>query len=231
MPQSMDFMRLSGTPVDKIQKHSAEELRENTNNDPERAEFWVSEGSCFKCGSLDHFFKDCPKMMEKERFQSPRPSGAASRGRPSRNAGNGSDVFSEELPGLPSIREVEFGIELMPGTAPISIAPYRMALTELKELKLQFQELTDKCFVRLSFSSWGHIVSGDGTRVDPSKISLFLEWKLPNNVTEARSFLGLSGYYRQFLKGFSMIATPMTGYFKKMSSLNGQKNVTRALRN
>ncbi|XP_040931879.1 uncharacterized protein [Gossypium hirsutum] len=51
----------------------------------------VCEGSCFKCGSLDHFIKDYPEMMEKERFQSPRLSGAASRGRPSRNAGHGFD--------------------------------------------------------------------------------------------------------------------------------------------
>ncbi|KAA3466714.1 vacuolar protein sorting-associated protein 35B-like [Gossypium australe] len=45
------------------------------------------------------------------------------------------DVFPEELPGLPPVREVEFGIELVPGTTPISISPYRMAPTELKELK------------------------------------------------------------------------------------------------
>ncbi|XP_017621167.1 uncharacterized protein LOC108465348 [Gossypium arboreum] len=45
------------------------------------------------------------------------------------------DVFPEELSGLPPLREVEFGIELVPGTTPISIAAYRMALIELKELK------------------------------------------------------------------------------------------------
>ncbi|KAA3469815.1 DNA/RNA polymerases superfamily protein [Gossypium australe] len=65
------------------------------------------------------------------------------------------DVFPEELPGLPPVREVKFGIELAPDTAPISIAPYRMAPTELKELKAQLQELTDKGFARLSFSPWG----------------------------------------------------------------------------
>ncbi|KAK8340688.1 hypothetical protein V6Z12_A08G114500 [Gossypium hirsutum] len=48
-----------------------------------------------------------------------------------------SDVFPEELPGLPLIREVEIGIDLLPSTAPISIASYRMALKELKELKIQ----------------------------------------------------------------------------------------------
>ncbi|NAW06105.1 hypothetical protein FGF99_24600, partial [Salmonella sp. gx-f8] len=65
------------------------------------------------------------------------------------------NVFLKELPRLPPIREVEFAIDLLPGTAPISIAPYRMALTELKELKAQLQELTDKGFVRPSFSPWG----------------------------------------------------------------------------
>ena len=65
------------------------------------------------------------------------------------------DVFPEELPGLPPIREVEFGIELVPGTTPISIAPHRMALLELKELKAQLQELTDKGFARPSCSPWG----------------------------------------------------------------------------
>ena len=45
-------------------------------------------------------------------------------------------MFLEELPGLPPIREVEFGIDLMSGTTPISIAPYRMEPTKLKELKV-----------------------------------------------------------------------------------------------
>ncbi|KAA3461490.1 Retrotransposon protein [Gossypium australe] len=276
-----------------------------------------------------------------------------------------SDVFPDELAGLPPVREVEFVIELVPGTVPISIAPYRMAPTKLKELKAQLQDLVDKGFARSSCSPWGapvlfvkkkdgsmrlciyrqlkkvtvknkyplpriddlfdqlkgatvfskidlrsgyyqlrvkdsdvpktafrtryryyeflvmpfgltnapavfmdlmshkfvvvfiddiliysqeenehaehlrtilqilrdnqlyakcsksefwlkkvgflgHIVSGDGVRVDPSKISAIVDWKPPKNVSEVRSFLGLAGYYRRFAKGFSMIATPMT---------------------
>ncbi|KAA0063394.1 gag protease polyprotein [Cucumis melo var. makuwa] len=62
------------------------------------------------------------------------------------------DVFPEELLGLPPHREVEFAIELEPGTVPISRAPYRMAPTELKELKVQLQELLDKGFIRPSVS-------------------------------------------------------------------------------
>ncbi|KAL0556380.1 hypothetical protein IC582_004893 [Cucumis melo] len=63
--------------------------------------------------------------------------------------------FPEELPGLPPHREVEFAIELEPGTVPISRAPYRMAPAELKELKVQLQELLDKGFIRPSVSPWG----------------------------------------------------------------------------
>ncbi|KAA3465965.1 DNA/RNA polymerases superfamily protein [Gossypium australe] len=279
------------------------------------------------------------------------------------------DVFLEELHGLPPIREVEFGIELVPGTAPISVASYRMAPLELKELKVHLHELADKGFARQSYSTWGapvlfvrkkdgsmrlcidyrqlnkvtvknkyplpridnlfdqlkgatvfskidlrsgirctknyistryghyeflvmpfglknapvmfidlmnliflpyldkfvvvsiddiliysrdesecgafenyltnlrdkqlyakfskseiwlrevrflgHSVSGDGIRVDPGKISAIVEWKPPRNVSEIRSFLGLAGYYRQFVKGFSMIATPMTRLLQK----------------
>ncbi|KAA3457096.1 DNA/RNA polymerases superfamily protein [Gossypium australe] len=274
------------------------------------------------------------------------------------------DVSLEELPRLPLVREIEFGIELAPGTAPISVAPYRMALTELKEFKAQLQGLTDKGFARPSYSPWGasvlfvkskdgfmrlcidyrqlnkvtvknnyplpriydlfdqlkgatvlskidlrssyyqlrikdsdvpktafqtryghyeflvmlfgltnpyldkfvvvfiddiliysreenehaehlrtvlqilqdrqlyakfsksefwlkevrflgHIVSSDGIRVDPGKISTIAEWKPPKNVSEVRSFLGLADYYRRFVKGFSMISTPMTRLLQK----------------
>ncbi|KAG8499245.1 hypothetical protein CXB51_005776 [Gossypium anomalum] len=239
-----------------------------------------------------------------------------------------SDVFPDELPRLPPVREVEFGIELVPGTTPISIALYRMAPTELKELKTQLQELTDRGFARPSFSPWGapvlFVKKKDGTMrmcinypegasvfskidlrsnyyqlrvrdsdipktafrtryghyeflvmpfgltnapavfmdlmnrifkqyldrfvvvfiddiliysldetehaehlklvlqilrdkqlyVKFSKCELWLK-KPPRNVTEVRSFLGLAGYYRRFVKGFSMIATPMTKLLQK----------------
>ncbi|XP_052878957.1 uncharacterized protein LOC128285532 [Gossypium arboreum] len=58
------------------------------------------------------------------------------------------DVFPEELLGLPPDREVEFVIDVLPGTAPISVTPYRMAPAELRELKAQLQELLDKGFIR-----------------------------------------------------------------------------------
>ena len=288
------------------------------------------------------------------------------------------DVFPEEFPGLPPQREIEFAIDVVPGATPASVTPYRMAPLELKELKLQLQELLDKGFIRPSVSPWGapvlfvkkkdgtlrlcvdyrqlnkltvknkyplpriddlfdqlkgasifskidlrsgyhqlkikdvdvhktafrtryghyeflvmpfgltnapaafmdlmnrvfrpyvdqfvvvfiddilvyskdreshdthlrvvleilrkeqlyaklskcefwltevsflgHIVSKEGIQVDPKKIEVVVEWKPPRNVTEVRSFLGLAGYYRRFVKGFSMIAAPMTRLLQK----------------
>ena len=61
-------------------------------------------------------------------------------------------VFPEELLGIPLERELDLSIEIVPGTTPMSRAPYRMAPTELKELKSQLQELMDKGFIRPSVS-------------------------------------------------------------------------------
>ncbi|TYK22591.1 ty3-gypsy retrotransposon protein [Cucumis melo var. makuwa] len=63
--------------------------------------------------------------------------------------------FPDELPGLPPPREIDFAVELEPGTTPILRAPYRLAPAELKELKVQLQELLDKGFIRPSVSPWG----------------------------------------------------------------------------
>jgi len=77
-----------------------------------------------------------------------------------------SDVFPEDLRRLPPDREVEFSIELEPGTAPISRRPYRMAPRELAEMKKQLEELMEKGFIHPSSSPWGYpaiFVKKDGT--------------------------------------------------------------------
>ncbi|GJW74310.1 putative nucleotidyltransferase, ribonuclease H [Tanacetum coccineum] len=243
------------------------------------------------------------------------------------------DVFPDELPGLPPAREIEFGIELIPGAEPISKAPYRMAPVELKELKEQLQEMLENGFIRPSVSPWGapvlfvkkkdgrvrflrvreqdisktafrtryghyeflvmpfgltnapavfmdlmnrifheyldkfvivfiddilvyskseeeherhlrivleilrqkklyakfskcefwlqqvaflgHIVSADGIIMDPSKVEAITKWPRPTTVTEVRSFLGLAGYYRHFIEGFSRLALPLTQLMRK----------------
>jgi hypothetical protein len=65
------------------------------------------------------------------------------------------DVFPDDLPGMPPKRAIEFKIELQPGTAPISKAPYKMSREELTELKIQLKDLLDKDFIHPSSSPWG----------------------------------------------------------------------------
>ena len=55
----------------------------------------------------------------------------------------------------------------------------------------------------------------EGIRVDPAKIEAIVNWKLPQNVAKVRSFLVLAGYYRRFVKGFSIIAIHLLNYSKK----------------
>ncbi|CAN1154462.1 Transposon Ty3-I Gag-Pol polyprotein [Linum perenne] len=301
------------------------------------------------------------------------------------------EVFPEELPGLPPQREIEFDIEVVPGTAPISIPPYRMAPVELKELKEQLEELLDKGFIRPSVSPWGapvlfvkkkdgslrlcidyrklnkatvknryplpriddlfdqlqgasifskidlrsgyhqlrvaetavpktafrtryghyeflvmpfgltnapaafmalmnrvfhdyldkfvivfiddiliysrsreeheehlrttlqrlkdeelyakfskcdfwmkevlflgHVISGKGVEVDPKKIEAIVNWVPPKNVPEVRSFLGLAGYYRRFVEGFSQMAKPMTQLLQKGKSFKWDEKCQNA---
>ncbi|GAU51867.1 hypothetical protein TSUD_416510 [Trifolium subterraneum] len=288
------------------------------------------------------------------------------------------DVFPEEINSLPPEREIEFSIDLVPGSQPISVAPYRMSPLELRELKSQLEELLQKHFIRLSVSPWGapvllvkkkdgtmrlcidyhqlnkvtiknkyplpriddlldqlrgatifskidlrsgyhqirirtsdvsktafrtryghyeflvmpfgltnapavfmdymnrifqpyldkfvvifiddiliyskdpqehaehlrivlnilrekqlyakfskcefwlsevqflgHVISQGGVSVDPSKVEAVLNWERPRTVSEIRSFLGLAGYYRRFILGFSEIALPLTRLTRK----------------
>ncbi|GJX38672.1 putative reverse transcriptase domain-containing protein [Tanacetum coccineum] len=216
------------------------------------------------------------------------------------------EVFPEDLSGLPPARPVEFQIDLIPRAAPVARAPYRLALSEMKELSEQLQELSDKGFIRPSSSPWGapvlFVKKKDGSfrmcidyrelnkltvknryplpriddlfdqlqgssiyskidlrsgyhqlrvreqdipktafrtrddkeheehlkailellkkeklsiHVDPAKIESIKDWASPKTPTEILQFLGLAGYYRRFIEGFSKIAKPMTKLTQK----------------
>ena len=91
------------------------------------------------------------------------------------------DVFPDNIAGLPPNREVKFTIDLIPGTEPISIPPYRMAPVELRELKAQLEELLIKGFIRPSISPWGapvlFVKKKDGS------LQLCIDYKQLNRVT------------------------------------------------
>ena len=82
----------------------------------------------------------------------------------------------------------------------------RVVLETLRKEKLYANLSKCECWSR-EVSFLGHIVSEEGIQVDPKKVEVIIEWKPLRNVTEVRSFLGLAGYYRRFVKGFLMIAT------------------------
>ena len=90
----------------------------------------------------------------------------------------------------------------------------RVVLETLR--KEQLYAKLSKCEFWLNEVSFlGHIVSKEGIRVDPKKIEVVVEWKSPRNVTEVRSFLGLTSYYRRLVKRFSMTAAPITRLLQK----------------
>nr|GEZ79112.1 putative reverse transcriptase domain-containing protein [Tanacetum cinerariifolium] len=187
------------------------------------------------------------------------------------------EVFPEDLPGIPPIRQVEFQIDLIPGVAPVARAPYRLAPSKMKELAEQLHELTDKGFIRPSSSPWGapvlfvkkkdgsfrmcidyrelkkltvknryplrriddlfdqlqgssiyskiylrsrvqflgHVIDCRGIHVDPAKIKSIKDWASPKTPTKICQFLGLTGYYRRFIEGFSKIAKSMSKLTQK----------------
>jgi hypothetical protein len=105
------------------------------------------------------------------------------------------------------------------------ILVYSRSKEEHKEhLRLVLQKLRDhRLYVKLSkcefwlkqFTFLGHIISKGGISVDPGKVQDVLGWNVPTSVGDIQSFLGLAGYYRRFIEGFSKITKPMTKLLEK----------------
>ncbi|GJT89005.1 retrotransposable element Tf2 [Tanacetum coccineum] len=110
---------------------------------------------------------------------------------------------------------------------PANLLPIHML--DFVKLKEQLHEMLDNGFIRPSVflrgvhsgvlvtasRVLGHIVSADGIIMDPSKVEAITKWPRPTTVTEVRSFLGLAGYYRRFVEGFSRLALPLTQLMRK----------------
>jgi len=89
----------------------------------------------------------------------------------------------------------------------------QQVLATLRTHKLFLKE--SKCsFAQSSLEYLGHIISAQGVSTDPHKISAMLHWPAPTTVTELRAFLGLTGYYRRFVKGYGILTKPLTNLLR-----------------
>ncbi|GKC29911.1 putative reverse transcriptase domain-containing protein [Tanacetum coccineum] len=127
------------------------------------------------------------------------------------------------LPDLPLTRQVEFQIDLMPGAAPVARASYRLAPSVMKELWEQLTRYGHYEFQVMPFGLTnapavqflGYVIDSQGIHVDPTKIESIKYWASPKTPIEIHQILGLAGYYRRFIEGFSKIAKPMTKLTQK----------------
>ncbi|GKA33473.1 putative reverse transcriptase domain-containing protein [Tanacetum coccineum] len=99
------------------------------------------------------------------------------------------ELFPDDLSGLPPSREFEFCIDLILGAMSVAKSPYRLAPSEMEESSSQLRELQDNGFLRPSSSPWGapflgHMINGDGIRIDPSKIEAVKNWEAPRTLSE-----------------------------------------------
>ncbi|XP_027346559.1 uncharacterized protein LOC113858230 [Abrus precatorius] len=155
------------------------------------------------------------------------------------------DVLPNDIPGLPPERELEFSIDLVLGAVFMGyrnqifhpfldkfvvifiddiliyskskeehVEHLRIVLQILKEKQL-YAKLSKCEFWLTEVNFLGHVINKGGIVVDPTKVEAVLKWEQPRTVTEIRSFLGLAGYYRRFIEGFSRLAYPLTKLTQK----------------
>nr|GFC45374.1 retrotransposon protein, putative, Ty3-gypsy subclass [Tanacetum cinerariifolium] len=86
-------------------------------------------------------------------------------------------------------------------------------MSDYHQLRVKDRDVSKTAFRTLAFL--GHIVLADGITMDPAKVEAITKWSRPTTVTEVRSFLGLAGYYRRFVEGFSLLVLPLMKLMRK----------------
>ena len=106
----------------------------------------------------------------------------------------------------------------------------KLVLQTLREHKLYAK--FSKCeFFQDKVQYLGHVITKEGISMDLDKIRAINDWPIPKDVTGIRSFMGITGYYRRFIEGFSRIAYPITSLQKKELNSYGLINVKKSLKN
>ncbi|GKA76376.1 putative reverse transcriptase domain-containing protein [Tanacetum coccineum] len=139
--------------------HFAHDCRSTTNANNANHKRGTGSGqklTCFECGAQGHFKRECPKLKNNNNHGNQVGKGDNAPAKEIKDklekkrledvpiVQDFSEVFPEDLPGLPPTRQVEFQINLIPGAAPVARAPYRLTPSEMKELSEQLKELSDK---------------------------------------------------------------------------------------
>nr|GEV99093.1 reverse transcriptase domain-containing protein [Tanacetum cinerariifolium] len=183
--------------VDDISKNNQQPFKSNGPN--------LRGNGCFECGDPGHFKRDCPKLKNKDGGNGNAQGWVYAVGNPKRNgnaAGNqDSNIVTDDIL-IYSKNEKEHEEHL------------KAILGLLKEEKLY--AMFSKCefwIPKVQFP--GHVIDSRGIHIDPAKIESVKDWASPKTPTEIRQFLGLAGYYRRFIEGFSKIAKSMTKLTQK----------------